>query len=177
MLLPKREVNSIETRQGRKELLIVLSFRDFDWNQGQRFWRMGTWAVTWLLLVKLREICQLTVGQATAKQVIKPYTKFGFPPESGFIHPNTFYLMLFAFNAYSRKECIIGYFEDNIFQIVFLDKTMNFGRQKKKNSWQTYKNELPYGFILWGYGRILSLWAVLKLWCWLEEYSFKPIRT
>ena len=31
----QREVKTIDTRQGRKEPLIVLSFPDFDRNQGQ----------------------------------------------------------------------------------------------------------------------------------------------
>lgn len=33
----KREVKGIELKQGRKDPLIVLSFKDFDRNQGQSF--------------------------------------------------------------------------------------------------------------------------------------------
>ena len=83
----RREVGSIDTRQGRREPLIVLSFRDFDRNQGQSFEEWEHERLLALAVGKLREVCQLTVGQATAQQVIKPYTKVGFPPASGFVHP------------------------------------------------------------------------------------------
>ena len=33
----KRELKNVETRKGKKEPLIVLSFKDFDTNQGQNF--------------------------------------------------------------------------------------------------------------------------------------------
>jgi hypothetical protein len=37
-------------------------------------------------------------------------------------------------SAFKGKECVIGYFEDNIFQIVFLDKDHEFWKTKKKNT-------------------------------------------
>ena len=83
----KREVKNTELRQGRKELLIVLSFKDFDRNQGQSFKDWETDELLALVVSKLQEVCQMTVGQATAQQIIKPYTKVGFPPDSGFTHP------------------------------------------------------------------------------------------
>jgi hypothetical protein len=131
----KREVKSIDTKQGRQEPLIVLSFKDFDRNQGQSFEDWEHEQLLALAVSKLREVCQLTVGQATARQIIKPYTKVGFPPESGFFHPkhvlpDTTWCSIHI----QGKECVIGYFEDNIFQIVFLDKDHEFWRSKKKNT-------------------------------------------
>jgi len=131
----KREVGSIETKQGDREPLIVLSFRDFDRNQGQSFEEWEHERLLALAVSKLREVCQLTVGQATAKQIIKPYTKVGFPPESGFVHPKHILPDTTWCSMHIQgKECVIGYFEDHIFQIVFLDKDHEFWITKKKNT-------------------------------------------
>lgn len=88
-----------------------------------------------LTISKLREVCQLTVGQETAQRVIKAYTKVGFPPESGFVHtkhvlPDVNWCSMHI----QGKECVIGYFEDNIFHVVFLDKDHEFWITKKKNT-------------------------------------------
>src|SRR5690606_8691622 len=131
----KREVEKIETRQGRKESLIVLSFRDFDRNQGQSFEEWEREELLALAVSKLRELCQLTVGQATAQQIIRPYTKVDFPQESGFVHPkHVLPNVTWCSMHIQGKECVIGYFEDNVFLIVFLDKDHEFWKTKKKNT-------------------------------------------
>ncbi len=131
----KREVKSIDTRQGKKDPLIVLSFRDFDRNQGQSFEEWEHENLLALAITKLREICQLTVGQATAQQTIKQYTKTGFPPDSGFVHPkHVLPDVTWCSMHIQGKECVIGYFDDNIFYVVFLDKNHEFWKTKKKNT-------------------------------------------
>src|SRR3546814_17531326 len=57
----KREVRRIETKEGLREPLIVLSFRNFDRNQGQDFAMWEREQLLALAVGKLREICQLTV--------------------------------------------------------------------------------------------------------------------
>src|SRR3546814_16609180 len=82
-----------------------------------------------LAVGKLREICQLTVGQATAQRLIKPYTKVGYPPQSGFFYPkHVLPGVIWCSMHIQGKECVIGYLEDNIFHIVFLDKNHEIGR-------------------------------------------------
>lgn len=131
----KRELKGIETRQGKKEPFIVLSFRNFDRNQGQSFEEWEDEKLLALAISKLREVCELTVGQATAQQIIKPYTKVAFPPESGFVHPKHVPIdVIWCSMHIQGKECVIGYFEDNIFYIVFLDKNHEFWETKKKNT-------------------------------------------
>ncbi len=129
----KREVKNIELRQGRKEPLIVLSFKDFDRNQGQSFKEWEIEELLALAVSKLQEVCHLTVGQATAQQIIKPYTKVGFPPNSDFTHPRHISPDVTWCSMHIQgKECVIGYFEDNIFNVVFLDKEHQFWITKKK---------------------------------------------
>ena len=131
----KRKLKGIEPRQGKKESLIVLSFRDFDRNQGQSFEEWEDDKLLALAVCKLREICQLTIGQATAQQIIKQYTKIGFPPESVFEHPkHVLPDVIWCSMHIKGKECIIGYFEDNVFQVVFLDKNHEFWKTRKKNT-------------------------------------------
>jgi hypothetical protein len=115
--------------------LIDLGFRHFDRNQGQGFEEWEDERLLALTINKLREVCQLTVGQATAQQVIKPYTKTSFPPNSGFVHPkHVFPDAQWCTMHIQGKECVIGYFDDNIFQVVFLDKKHEFWKTKKKDA-------------------------------------------
>jgi len=131
----KREVKKIDLKTGKKDPLIALSFKDFDRNQGQSFkeWEEGN--LLSLAMTKLQEICQLTLNEAKSKQIIKQYTKVGFPPESNFYHPKHVPADVIWCSLHIQgKECVIGYFEDFIFQVVFLDKDHEFWITKKKNT-------------------------------------------
>lgn len=131
----KREVKNIDVRQGVKEPLIVISFRDFDRTQGQCFKDWEDEKILALAVSKLREVCQLTVGQALAKNIIKIYSKVDFPPDSEFFHPKHVLPDVKWCSMHIKgKECVIGYFEDNIFQIVFLDKDHLFWKSEKRNT-------------------------------------------
>ncbi len=131
----KRAVKNIDLKQCKKEPLIVFSFKDFDRNQGQNFEEWEHDQLLAMAINKLRETCQMTVGQAIAQQIIKPYTKVGFPPESGFYHPKHILPDIIWCSMHIQgKECVIGYFEENIFHIVFLDKDHEFWITKKKNT-------------------------------------------
>jgi Na+-transporting NADH:ubiquinone oxidoreductase subunit NqrF len=89
--------------------LIVLSFKDFDRSQGQSFEDWEQYELLAFAINKLREVCQLTVGQATAQQIIKPNTKVGLPPESSFIHPkHVFPYVIWCTMHIQGKECVIG---------------------------------------------------------------------
>ena len=66
-----REVETKETRTGKRESLIVFSFKDFDRNQGQDFKDWDESKILLLLIEKLREICQLTITQALSQKIIK----------------------------------------------------------------------------------------------------------
>jgi hypothetical protein len=128
----KREIKNIDTKEGRKDPLIVLSFKDFDRSQGQSFVCWEKEHLLALAVSRLHELCQLTVGQATAQQIVKPYTKTIFPSHSKFKQPQ--YVMpdvIWCSMHIQGKECIIGYFERNIFNIVFLDKNHDFWPTRK----------------------------------------------
>jgi len=130
----KRELKGIETKQSGKEPLIVLSFRDFDRNQGQNFEEWEEEKLLALAINKLRDVCQLTRIQATTQQIIKQYS-VDFPTNTTFEHPkHVLPDVVWSSMHIQGKECIIGHFEDNIFHIVFLDKNHEFWISKKKNT-------------------------------------------
>lgn len=130
-----RKSKTLETRDNKRETFIVLSFRDFDINQGQGFEEWEEEKLLALMINKLRAICQITMAQATAQQIIKPYTKVDFPPESAFEHPkHVLPDVIWCTMHIQGKECIIGHIEDNVFHIVFLDKDHEFWKTKKKNT-------------------------------------------
>lgn len=131
----KRELKQLEPRLGKKEPLIVLSFKDFDSNQGQSFSDWETDKILSLAIERLREICQFTVGQAIQQEIINVYTKVPFPPESGFYHPRHIPPDIkWASIHVKGKPCVIGYLDDNIFYVVFLDKNHDFWVTRKKHT-------------------------------------------
>lgn len=131
----KRELKELEPKQGKKDPLIVLSLINFDINQGQSF---AEWEAEELLaeaVTKLRALCGYTIPQATNAGMLKIYTKVPFPPDSGFEHPKHVPPDVDWCSMHiGNKPCVIGYFEDNIFHVVFLDKDHEFWITKKKNT-------------------------------------------
>lgn len=131
----KRDFKEVETRHGKKDPLIVLSFKNFDINQGQSFTDWQADELLALALDKLRALCEYTIAQATNNGLLKIYTKVPFPPESGFVHPKHIPQDIdWSSMHIGNKPCVIGYFEDNIFHIVFLDKDHEFWITPKKNT-------------------------------------------
>ena len=131
----KRELKELDTRQGKKDPLIVLSLKNFDINQGQSFEDWQTGELLAVALNKLRVLCEYTIPQATNAGMLKIYTKVPFPPESSFEHPKHVSPDVDWCSMHiGNKPCVIGYFEDNIFHVVFFDKDHEFWISKKKNT-------------------------------------------
>lgn len=131
----KREPKSLEDKSPKRELLIVFSFRDFDRNQGQGFEEWETEELLALACERLASLSQMTVSQAVHGEIVKIYTKVDFPPISAFTYPaHVPEGVKWASMHVQGKECIIGYFEDNVFYIVFLDMHHEFWITEKKNT-------------------------------------------
>lgn len=104
---------------------IVFSFEMLDRNQGQSFEEWQTHNILALLCEKLAGISKLSVEEAKREQIIKEYPVF--PTKTEFTHPKHVPDdVLWASMHIQGKECVIGYFETNIFYIVFLDKEHEF---------------------------------------------------
>lgn len=130
-----RKSKQLEDKSPKREPYIVFSFRDFDRNQGQGFTEWQEDAILAVLCERLTGISHLTVGEVINQQIIKRYTKVDFPTESVFKHPKHVPdNVIWASMHIQGKECIIGHFEENVFNIVFLDKNHEFWITKKKNT-------------------------------------------
>jgi len=131
----KRQLKGIELRSGRRDPFIVFSLRNYDRNQGQTIKEWEDQELLSLALAKLQEVCNLTRVEATRQQIIKEYRKGDFPPESDFYHPKHIPADIAWCSMHIQgKECVIGYFEDNIFHVVFLDKEHRFWITEKKHT-------------------------------------------
>ena len=131
----KRKIERIELRSAPTERYIVLSFKDFDGNQGQTFEYWERVNLLSLAIRKLQGVCGLTRMDATRQQIIKEYPKGKFPENSDFSHPKHILEDISWCSMHIQgKECVIGYFEENIFYVVFLDKDHRFWITEKKNT-------------------------------------------
>jgi hypothetical protein len=131
----KRVPKGLETRSGQKEPFIVFSFNGFDRNQGQSFAEWQSLNLLALAIEKLQAISCLTRREVTEKQIIKEYGKGSFPPNSEFHHPKHISADIsWCSIRIQGKERIIGYFEENVFNIIFLDKDHEFWKTSKKNT-------------------------------------------
>ena len=131
----ERKTRKLQDRNGKQEKYIVFSFKDFDRNQGQSFKEWQEDDLLALAIDKLSQISNLTMSQAIQQQIIKVYTKVDFPPNTDFVYPKHVKegVQWASFHV-QGKECVIGYVEENIFFIVFLDKEHVFWKTEKKNT-------------------------------------------
>lgn len=113
---------------GVKVRTITFSWIKLDVNQGQS---IEEWEKEGLLSEfchMMRQIGQYNSTQVFANQMIKQYTKVGFPPDSEFEEPKhvspTYWAVIHI--KPKSKEVVVGYVQEEIFYIVFLDKEHKF---------------------------------------------------
>lgn len=117
----------MHVHSGHKDRLIVLSIKDFDINQGQSFEEWEKRSLLALAIKKLQGVCSLTRLEATRQQIIKEYPQGTFPDKSDFYHPKHISKDISWCSMHIQgKECVIGYFVNHIFYVVFLDKDHRF---------------------------------------------------
>jgi len=135
VIITNRVTGNLADRSGKREPFIVFSFRDFDRNQGQSFKEWETDELLAKACEKLAGISNKTLAQAQQEKIVTIYSKVDFPPNTEFTYPRHVPDgVKWASMHIQGKECIIGYFEDNVFQIVFLDKEHEFWKTEKKNT-------------------------------------------
>ncbi|EKF55238.1 hypothetical protein I215_08336 [Galbibacter marinus] len=129
-----KNLKRYERKRGKREAVgkqirtITFSWVKLDINQGQS---VEEWERDGLLSVfcqMMRQIGQYNTTQVYANQMIKQYTKVGFPPDSKFEEPkhvSPSYWAVIHIKPKS-KEVVVGYIEDEIYYIVFLDKEHHF---------------------------------------------------
>lgn len=126
--------NRYERKRGKRQAIgsklktISFSWAKLDINQGQS---VEDWELKGLLSVfcqMMRQIGQYGSSQVLSEAMIKQYTKVGFPPDSKFKEPKHVsppYWAVIHIKPKS-KEVVVGYLEDDVFYIVFLDQEHEF---------------------------------------------------
>ncbi|HWK07269.1 MAG TPA: hypothetical protein VNS58_26740 [Puia sp.] len=126
----KREI------QEKKRRKISFSFSMHISNQGQTFEEWDQSGLLAPLYTRMKFVGQYSVQEALQNKYIKQYTKVDFPPNSGFIAPkhivNVTWAVMHITN--NSKEVVVGYIEDDIFYLIFLDKDHLFWPSTLKNT-------------------------------------------
>ena len=130
---PRRKRKGLDFRSGTPRRFVVFSLKDFDINQGQKFEKWEEEKILSKLLTRLREISAYSMEEALGKQIIKIYDNF--PDNSDFNHPKHIPEgVKWSAIRIKGKERIVGYLEENIFHVVFLDKDHRFWITKKTHT-------------------------------------------
>lgn len=121
---------------GNKQRNISFSFSKHIKAEGQSIEEWDELKLLKPLLLRIKNIGQHTTLTVRQKKWIKEYHKVDFPPDSGFTEPKhvvgvTWAVMHLTDNS---KEVVVGYIEDDVFYIIFLDKYHIFWPSKLKNT-------------------------------------------
>lgn len=112
-----------------QKIIISFCFSKIDKTQGQTIEEWEQLGLLSTFIIKTQQISNMEYQQALAQQLIKQYTKVGFPENSEFIEPRhvtpTYWAVIHI--TQNSKEVVVGYLdENNVFYIIFLDKEHKF---------------------------------------------------
>ena len=88
------------------------------------------------LLLRLKNLGQHSSLTVRQNKWIKEYHKVNFPPDSGFTAPKHIGEVTWAVMHITdkSKEVVVGYIEEDVFYIIFLDKDHKFWPSQLKNT-------------------------------------------
>ena len=114
--------------KGAKGKTISFSFDKLDNTQGQTLKQWEAEGLLADLCIRTQQISQHSVEECLRQQYVKQYTKVEFPPKSKFKEPMHITPANWAVIHIKpkSKEVVVGYLEDDVFHIVFLDKEHDF---------------------------------------------------
>lgn len=121
---------------GNKQRNLSFSFSKHIKAEGQSIEEWGQLGLLKPLLIRIKNLGQHTALTVRQNKWIKEYHKVNFPPNSGFKEPKHIIGVTWAVMHLTdtSKEVVVGYIEDDIFYIVFLDKDHLFWPSYKKNT-------------------------------------------
>lgn len=122
--------------KGAKQRKIAFSFTKHLPNQGETIEQWQERGLLVLLFNRLKAVGQYTAVEVRQNQHIKEYTKVDFPPNSGFKRPTHIVGIVWAVMHITpkSKEVVVGYLEEDIFYIIFLDAEHKFWPSSLKNT-------------------------------------------
>ena len=122
--------------RGVKQRKITFSFTKHLPNQGQTFEDWSKAGLLIQLINRLKFLGQYTTLEVRQNQYIKEYTKVTFPPDSEFTEPTHISNLIWAVIHITQKskEVVVGFIEEDVFYLIFLDKEHKFWPSLLKNT-------------------------------------------
>ncbi len=120
----------------KSKRFLTFSFSKHIRGEGQSIEEWGKLELLGLLVLRLKNLGQYSTIEVRQKGWIKEYHKVNFPPNSKFSEPKHVINVTWAVLHITptSKEVVVGYIENDIFYIVFLDKDHEFWPSKMKNT-------------------------------------------
>jgi hypothetical protein len=124
------------TAIGDKQRYLTFTFSKHIQGEGQTIEEWARLGLLEPLIIRLKYVGQHTTQYVRQNQLIKEYHKVSFPLDSGFREPKHVIGVTWAVMHITNtsKEVVVGYIEEDIFYIIFLDKDHIFWPSKKKNT-------------------------------------------
>jgi len=119
-----------------KERVITFSLSKHVKGEGQSIEEWEEEGLLAKLLLRMKYVGQHSVHVVRQKQYIKEYHKVDFPPDSEFNPPKHVIDVIWAVMHITpkSKEVVVGFIEDDVFNIIFLDKEHKFWPSDLKNT-------------------------------------------
>ena len=120
----------------KKQRNLTFSFSKHIKAEGQTIKEWEELKLLGLLLERIKNLGQYSALQVRQKKWIKEYHKVNFPPNTGFTEPKHITNQTWAVMHITpkSKEVAVGFIEDEVFYIIFLDKDHLFWTSKLKNT-------------------------------------------
>lgn len=121
---------------GSKERVITFSFSKHIKGEGQSIEEWNVLGLHGKLIKRIQFVGQHSVHLVKQNQWIKEYHKVDFPPNSKFTEPKHITNVTWAVMHLTdkSKEVVVGFIENDVFQIIFLDKEHEFWPSELRNT-------------------------------------------
>lgn len=120
----------------KKQRNVTFSFSKHIKSEGQTIEEWADLGLLKPLLLRIKNLGQHSTLTVRQNKWIKEYHKVEYPPDSEFTEPKHVTNVTWAVMHITEtsKEVVVGFIEDDVFFIVFLDKDHKFWPSKLKNT-------------------------------------------
>ena len=121
---------------GKKDRNVTFSFSKQIKAEGQTIEKWSELGILEALILRIKHLGQHSSLTVRQNNWIKEYHKVEFPPNSGFKEPKHIFGVTWAVMHITdnSKEVVIGYIEEDVFYIIFLDKDHMFWPSTLRNT-------------------------------------------
>ena len=120
----------------KKQRNITFSFSKHIQGEGQTIEEWSNLGLLKKLIIRIKYLGQHPTTVVRQNKWIKEYHKVHFPPNSEFKEPKHVSGVIWAVMHITEnsKEVVVGFIEEDVFYIIFLDKDHKFWPSKLKNT-------------------------------------------